>query len=531
MKTELAAEMMENQPMGTFVAHVEARATSSVFFEIIAGNTDDMFLINPSTGVILTKNNLDYEQNRLYNLTTEATNMVSFHKIAILGFIFLFSFFYLQAGAKARCSVIIHVLDRNDNPPRFLQATYAGFLLESALIGSLALTEGNTPMVIKATDPDSELNALLSYEIVETLPRKYFHIDSSTGAIRTIMALDHETIPVFAFHVRVSDIGKPRLSADAAARVIITVHDVNDCAPVFNANEYNATLLLPTYSGVAILQPTATDRDANTTLRFDLIDGNSNGAFKVDPVTGLLSVHDASTVRGARLTLRVSDGKYSSVAVANIRVERSENSGLVFQKPVYTGSILENSTKVSTITVVNVIGSALNEHVVFTILNPTDMFVIGGTSGAIRTAGRKFDREIKEHYELIVEARSNDDVTMPPRVAHVIVNVTVLDINDNCPMFVNLPYYAVVSVTAAKGDIVTVVHAHDLDRGENGEVRYELIKGHGELFKVCRKTGEISLKQSLEGHNSDYELVIAAYDGGIQPCSTEVPVKIKVIDR
>lgn len=53
-----------------------------------------------------------------------------------------------------------------------------------------------------------------------------------------------------------------------------------------------------------------------------------------------------------------------------------------------------------------------------------------------------------------------------------------------------------------------------MDSGDNGEVRYELKKGHGELFKVCRKTGEISLKQSLEGHNREYQLTIAAYDSG-----------------
>jgi protocadherin Fat 1/2/3 len=54
----------------------------------------------------------------------------------------------------------------------------------------------------------------------------------------------------------------------------------------------------------------------------------------------------------------------------------------------------------------------------------------------------------------------------------------------------------------------------DMDKGENGEVRYELHKGHGELFKVCRRSGEITLKQNLEGHNREYELVIGAYDNG-----------------
>lgn len=58
------------------------------------------------------------------------------------------------------------------------------------------------------------------------------------------------------------------------------------------------------------------------------------------------------------------------------------------------------------------------------------------------------------------------------------------------------------------------MHAVDLDSGENGEVRYELMKGHGELFRVDRKTGEISLKQPLESHKKDYTLSIAAYDGG-----------------
>lgn len=230
--------------------------------------------------------------------------------------------------------------------------------------------------------------------------------------------------------------------------------------------------------------------------------------------------------------MRASDGKYSKVAYVNIRVETSENSGLVFQRSIYEGAISENSTKITTVAVVNVLGTSLNEHVEFRILNPTDMFRIGLTSGAIETTGKSFDREVRDNYELIIEARSagspNSYEDQKPRIAHVIVNVTILDINDNCPMFVNLPYYAVVSVDDPKGSVITKVHAVDLDSFENGEVRYEMKRGHGELFRVDRKTGEVTLKQSLEGHNRDYELLIAAYDGGITPCSTEVSVNVKV---
>ncbi|XP_076767085.1 FAT atypical cadherin kugelei isoform X6 [Xylocopa sonorina] len=513
IQRELSAEIYENQQLGTYVKHVEARSTSSLQFEIIKGNKDDTFFVNPSTGIIVVKNELDYEKTKFYNLTVEATNM---------------------AGAKASCNVIVHVLDRNDNAPKFLQATYSGEISEGASIGSLVLTNNSTPLVIKAEDADSELNALLNYDIVEDLPRKYFHIDSSTGAIRTVMVLDHESIRKFTFHVKVSDLGKPKLSSESTAKVMILVTDVNDCPPKFLENDYNTTVLLPTYKNVAVVRVSAVDPDSSegVALRYDIIDGNKAHTFDIDSQTGLITIHNPERMKKSYLLhVRVSDGKYSSVCQVNVMVEKSENSGLMFQKDVYEGTIPENSTRITTVAVVNVLGSALNEHIVFSILNPTDMFVIGSTSGAIRTTGIRFDREVCDHYELIVEAKSQTPDREKPRVAHVIVNVTILDINDNCPMFVNLPYYAVVSVDAQKGDVITKVHAIDMDSGDNGEVRYELKKGHGELFKVCRKTGEISLKQNLEGHNREYQLTIAAYDGGITPCSIEVPVNVKVIDR
>lgn len=193
-------------------------------------------------------------------------------------------------------------------------------------------------------------------------------------------------------------------------------------------------------------------------FRYDIIDGNKALTFDIDAQSGIITVHNPERMKKSYLLhVRVSDGKYSSVAQVNVMVEKSENSGLIFQKNVYEGAILENSTKITTVVVVNVLGSSLNEHIVFSILNPTDMFVIGPTSGAIRTTGVRFDREVCDHYELIVEAKSHPPDREKPRVAHVIVNVTILDINDNCPMFVNLPYYAVVSVDAQKGEVITKV--------------------------------------------------------------------------
>ncbi|XP_045469521.1 fat-like cadherin-related tumor suppressor homolog isoform X5 [Harmonia axyridis] len=512
-RKDIAAEIYEDQPLGSYVAHLTARSTSSLQYEILEGNTGNAFLISPSTGVITTQTYLDYESVKLYNLTIVAVNM---------------------ASASATCNVIIHILDKNDNAPQFVQANYSGVISESAAISSLILTRTSEPLVIKAIDADSEINALLHYDIVEILPRRYFQIDSNTGAIRTIKLLDYETHRSFSFHVQVSDLGNPKLSSETTARVDIEVTDVNDSPPRFVQPVYNVTLLLPTYKGVSVLQVNATDPDSPgiSKLRYDIIEGNKIGVFGIDSQTGHVVVLQPNNMKPLYvLHVRVSDGKFSKVAKVFVKVEESDSSGLVFQRELYEGSIIENSTKITNVCVVNVLGTALNEHVEFRILNPTDMFSIGYTSGVIRTTGKRFDREVRDSYELIVEARSVNIDREKPRVAHVIVKVAIVDINDNCPMFVNLPYYAVVSVDDKKGSVITKVHAIDLDAAENGEVRYELIKGHGELFKVQRESGDIEIKQSLEGHNKEYELLIAAYDKGITPCRTDVTVHVKVIDR
>lgn len=85
--------------------------------------------------------------------------------------------------------------------------------------------------------------------------------------------------------------GKPRLSSETMAKVQITVTDVNDCAPVFSQKEYNVTLLLPTYENVAVIQVNATDQDSseNSSLRYDIIEGNKEGVFAIDAENGVIT--------------------------------------------------------------------------------------------------------------------------------------------------------------------------------------------------------------------------------------------------
>lgn len=74
---EVTAEIFEDQPLGSYVAHLDVRSTSSLQFDIVDGNTNRSFMIGPSTGVVITQAELDYETNKFYNLTITAVNMVS----------------------------------------------------------------------------------------------------------------------------------------------------------------------------------------------------------------------------------------------------------------------------------------------------------------------------------------------------------------------------------------------------------------------------------------------------------------------
>ncbi|XP_053541574.1 protocadherin gamma-A11 isoform X10 [Ictalurus punctatus] len=155
-------------------------------------------------------------------------------------------------------------------------------------------------------------------------------------------------------------------------------------------------------------------------------------------------------------------------------------------------------------------------------LNPTDHFSLKELS---RSDGSKYvemvlktylDREQQEEHKLILTAF---DGGSPQKSGTVKITVTVLDVNDNSPVFSQPIYRVSLSENIPKDSLVVTVSATDKDKGSNSEVIYSFSQSTGkeamDLFTINSDTGEIKVKSSLDFEKSKHhELDIKAMDKG-----------------
>ncbi|XP_072515584.1 protocadherin gamma-A11-like isoform X50 [Salminus brasiliensis] len=137
----------------------------------------------------------------------------------------------------------------------------------------------------------------------------------------------------------------------------------------------------------------------------------------------------------------------------------------------------------------------------------------GGMYGEL-VLKKELDREQQQELTLILIAK---DGGSPQRSGSAAIRVTVLDANDNVPVFSQKVYKVNVPENSASGTVVATVTATDADEGANGLVTYEF--GHiseelNRLFKLNPKTGDIILDGQVDfERESTYELSILGRDG------------------
>ncbi|XP_034740292.1 protocadherin gamma-A11-like, partial [Etheostoma cragini] len=148
-------------------------------------------------------------------------------------------------------------------------------------------------------------------------------------------------------------------------------------------------------------------------------------------------------------------------------------------------------------------------------LQSNDNFILGvGTNSVELVLNKELDREILKEINLILTAL---DGGSPQRSGTVVIHITVLDANDNVPVFSQAVYKASLPENSQPGTVVLTVSASDADEGLNGEVTYDF--GHisediRSMFTIDHKTGDIKVTTTVDFETASlFELRVTAKDG------------------
>ncbi|XP_041800745.1 protocadherin gamma-A12-like [Chelmon rostratus] len=148
-------------------------------------------------------------------------------------------------------------------------------------------------------------------------------------------------------------------------------------------------------------------------------------------------------------------------------------------------------------------------------LQKNDNFILAVDSNKVELVlENKLDREKQTEMNLLLTAL---DGGSPQRSGTVVIHVTVLDANDNAPVFSQAVYKASVPENSPPDTIVINVSATDADEGVNGDVTYQF--GHVSdddvnVFSIDPKTGGIRVSGVIDFEESgSFEMRVQAKDG------------------
>ncbi|XP_059339480.1 protocadherin gamma-A5-like isoform X9 [Ammospiza nelsoni] len=155
----------------------------------------------------------------------------------------------------------------------------------------------------------------------------------------------------------------------------------------------------------------------------------------------------------------------------------------------------------------------------------------GGDQRPELVLAKALDREEAAFHELVLRATDGGD---PARTGTARIRVTVLDANDNAPVFSQAEYTVRVPEDVHVGSVLVTVMATDADERLYGDVNYSLKKITERAFKIFRldfESGAITLLQSLDFEEGEsYKLEVQARDGGGLSDTAKVTITVTDIN-
>ncbi|XP_068136139.1 protocadherin Fat 4 [Hyperolius riggenbachi] len=510
-----STSVMENLPVGSTVlifnvTDADEGWNSKLFYSIHSGDSMSQFQIN-NVGALKVTKLLDRESQSFYNLVVQVHDMAP------------------PPASRYTSSVEVSIilLDVNDNPPSFISP-------------KLTYVQENTPtdtivFRAQATDPDSGPNSYIQYSLLSSLGNK-FTIGNIDGEVRLTGELDREDVSNYTLTIIATDKGNPPLTS--SVDVTVMVLDVNDNNPRFSQNLLKVEISENTLTGTDLIQVVALDTDEglNGMIRYTIIEGNPNNDFRIDSVTGVISIAkplDREKRSSYSLVVQSSDrGSNPRTDTATVSITLTDVNDVIpkFELSPYSVNVPENLEALPKV-ILQVVArdddQGLNSRLTYAL-------AAGNEDGAFRLSSngqlsvvKSLDREVKDQYVLLITAA---DSGSPALTGTGTVTVNVDDVNDNKPTFALKQHFISISEDAPTGTYVLLVNCSDPDAGLNGVVRYNLIGGNSQ-FTINPSTGQIISSSLLDREMKDnYTLLITATDGGSPSLSSSTSVTVNILD-
>uniref|UniRef100_A0A3Q1GPI1 Cadherin-related 23 n=1 Tax=Acanthochromis polyacanthus TaxID=80966 RepID=A0A3Q1GPI1_9TELE len=524
----------ENVGGGTSVLRVVATdrdigPNAMLFYYITDGNQDLTFRMDRVTGEMVTRPAPpDRERQQEYRLTVTVEDDGT-------------------PPLSTSTTIYVRILDENDNAPEFPEEEYITDLSEGPE------TVGATIATVTAIDPDEGLNGTLRYAIAHGNLIQTFRIDSITGRITAVKELDYEiSNGHYTLVVTATDqCPYPALRLTSSTTVLVNVLDVNDVTPTFPKPYEGPFEVTEGQPGPRVWTLRASDEDSglNGKVEYSITGGDYKNEFTVSPVEGELRVRkgvelDRETTAFYNITVTARDlgtpSRNSSVVVGVYVLDINDNDPVLLNLPFNT-SVSEGAPIHTSVARVRArdADSGRNALLTYNITggNRDGAFYINDTTGVVQV-NRPLDRERVAEYRLTITAKDNPENSHISRRDSDILIITILDENDNKPVFTRSSYRAEITENAAAGSNVTVLNgpvlAQDRDIGPNAVVKYRLLGPRVDLFTVDKDTGLIYVRQGAKLDREAYqepriELFLVAEDiGGL---NNSVPLTVAILDQ
>ncbi|ESP01804.1 hypothetical protein LOTGIDRAFT_139015 [Lottia gigantea] len=471
-----------------------------------------LFKIDPESGDISVKSDLQNEATEIYNIIVEAID-------------------HALQPFTSQSVVTVTVRDVINSPPKLTVNMLSGATIsEYANIGAAVAH-------VAVKESDRGRNGIVSCDLKNTT---YFNLqgfDLDEYKIIVAQPLDAELVTSLNIDIVCEDAGSPPLSVTHSFEITIT--DENDNSPIFVKPLYTGTIKENNREGQSVVTVRASDEDAglNGRVKYSL-GSDATDNFRISQDGGVIRSNvpfDYETQKFANFTVVAYDQgtpKRSASTIVSIKIEDINDEAPRFSKEQFSVEVSEYAKPGEFVAVIKAFDfeSGKNGDLMYFLLNktpsiPFTMFVNGSM-----VLDEALDYEKKQAYEFKVMAVDKGE---PPLNTTTNVVIQVLDENDNKPIisFPNVPKYLVnVTFSDKKSTVITRLRVIDLDSGLNGQLHYVITsRNDSGRFEINAKTGELFTTKSYDYEDIDlYRLVITVKDNGAPPFADHTTVFIKL---